>query len=402
MTSRRWIAVILSPVGLLLLSAARLIVVAGYNTTTAITIATSGGYINTLLGSTIPLIPVFAPYLALILLLFRRFFLSVLVFVFAAFFTPTPVPLPELLRLAKADWDQIIADISIHRMAAIIFLLIVVAILWNYHRSLAEAMSVVVIAGATFALLYINPHQSVLPEAYLRPANKHVRQGEHQIHIWASSDRLLTFVVVAVVVFALVAYYSTLTGVVTTIVALGATIALFPYVYAIYPVPHQENYYVRVLHELWLPAERITINSDRVYRGYVLAESPAWFTILRTNEKVAYIPVDDVVSRSVCQPATNPKPPPYPPLITTLYTKPLPTPPCSAKPVAITSFISGGQSLKRISSVTHRSTWSLISVTNSHENFWLSAALRRYERARNWGAPTPVGQRFWYYPRTKR
>ena len=72
--SRQTIALILSPIGVVLISATRLIVVSDYKTTTAVAIASSGGYVNTLVGSIIPLIPVFAPYVALTLLLFKRFF----------------------------------------------------------------------------------------------------------------------------------------------------------------------------------------------------------------------------------------------------------------------------------------------------------------------------------------
>ena len=57
MTTRRSIALILSPVGLLLISAGRLIIVSNFNTTTAVTIASSGGFVNTLLGTVIPLVP---------------------------------------------------------------------------------------------------------------------------------------------------------------------------------------------------------------------------------------------------------------------------------------------------------------------------------------------------------
>jgi hypothetical protein len=89
MTTRRSIALILSPVGLLLISAGGLIIVANFNTTTAVTIASSGGFVNTLLGTVIPLVPVFMPYVALILLLTRHFLLSIMTFIFAAFISPT-------------------------------------------------------------------------------------------------------------------------------------------------------------------------------------------------------------------------------------------------------------------------------------------------------------------------
>lgn len=59
--SRRAIALLLSPLGLVLISAGRLLIISDFNTTTATAIASSTGYVNTLLGSLIPLVPVLFP-----------------------------------------------------------------------------------------------------------------------------------------------------------------------------------------------------------------------------------------------------------------------------------------------------------------------------------------------------
>src|SRR5690349_7512977 len=136
------IALILSPIGLLLISAARLIVIAHYNTNTAITVASSGGYVNTLLGSVIPLLPIFAPYLALLLLLFRRFFLSIIAFVFAALITPTPISLRDASLLAIADWHRLLSQvyrISGSQLMAIIFIIVLGVLLWEHHKDFLEA-----------------------------------------------------------------------------------------------------------------------------------------------------------------------------------------------------------------------------------------------------------------------
>jgi hypothetical protein len=81
--------VLLSPIGLLLISATRLLIISDYNTTTATTIAASGGYVDTVLGTVMPLVPIFLPYLALALLLFKRFILSALAFGAALLVSPT-------------------------------------------------------------------------------------------------------------------------------------------------------------------------------------------------------------------------------------------------------------------------------------------------------------------------
>jgi hypothetical protein len=404
LVSKRTIAVILSPIGVLLLSAARLIVVSNYNTTTAITVASSGGYINTLLGSIIPLVPVFAPYLALALLLFKRFFLGILTLVFAALITPTRISATDLVSLAKADWSQLVtlaAPFSSDQLA-IVLVLAIVAIFWFYHRSFIEAASIVAVMIVSFALLMFttfNMHLSTPVMLHLASAGEH--KNERIVLNWGSDNLLLAIIVLVAVVWVIWLYYRSFPGALTTIVAIASIIALYPYISNIYPVPRQGNYYVDVLHQLWLPAEKIVVSPDRIYYGYILSSNGGWDTVLLTNRTISYLPADSVVHRSVCQPSNTPAPPAYPPLVPILYSQPPPTPACASSSTSTTfTFVrSHGQSLREIAEAVHRSPWTIISVTNAHEHEELSAALRAYERARDWNAPTPIGQRFWYYPR---
>ena len=166
---------------------------------------------------------------------------------------------------------------------------------------------------------------------------------------------------------------------------------------------HRSTYYVKVLHELWLPAEKVVLRSGLVYSGYVLSDSDGWFTVLRANKTISYLRADDVIRRSVCQPRTNPKPPPYPPLVSLLYSKPPSTPACPRRDISVTltSLRSKSEPLRNISLSIHRCPWTIISVTNAYEHEEPSVALRTYESAHDWNAPTPVGQRFWYYPRIR-
>src|SRR5437879_6278988 len=64
------IALLLSPAGIILIAVIRLLIISNYNVTTALAIASTGGYINTLFGTVLPMVPVLLPYLALVLLLF--------------------------------------------------------------------------------------------------------------------------------------------------------------------------------------------------------------------------------------------------------------------------------------------------------------------------------------------
>ncbi len=127
LTRSATIALLLSPAGLLLLAAARLLIISDYNTATASAIVSSSGYLNTLLGTLIPLIPLIMPYLALILLFFNRVIPGILALVATAFISPVAAASrPAIAGLAVKDWHQIINS---HTNAVIGLLAVVVAFL---------------------------------------------------------------------------------------------------------------------------------------------------------------------------------------------------------------------------------------------------------------------------------
>jgi hypothetical protein len=103
------IALLLSPVGLLLIAATRLLIISNYNSVTATAIASSQGYINTLLGTIIPIVPIFMPYLALLLLFSERFIAGILAIVATVSISPSSISRAEMLMIAKADWHLISA-----------------------------------------------------------------------------------------------------------------------------------------------------------------------------------------------------------------------------------------------------------------------------------------------------
>jgi hypothetical protein len=388
MTSKS-IALLLSPLGLILIGATRLFIIADYNTTTAVTIASSGGYVSTLLGSVIPLVPVFMPYIALVFLLFRQFFLSILAFVFAAFITPTPLTLPvafpivktELLRLSQTSGSLVVP-------ALIVVLILVV--LMAYTNNLLELLSGFVIVLAAFVLLFVawNAHLSS-PVSLSLAGN-----GEHRIiALWFENPPIA--VLIAALPFIFVAIYNNSALVMATAIAIFATIVFIPYMYNIFPVPQHRNYYAEVMHELWLPSEAITLNSGYIYYGYVLSADVDWSTVLLLNSRtIVYLHTGDVARRAVCQAGQQDQPNPNPPLVQIFYTTPPYIPPCVPKVLSIRS---DGESLNAISSAVHASPRQIISRTNIHLHHRLSAALHAYEKRGDWNAPTPVGQRFYYY-----
>jgi hypothetical protein len=411
MTTRNSIALILSPVGLLLISAGRLIIVANFNTTTAVTIASSGGFVNTLLGTVIPLVPIFIPYLALLLLLFRRFLLSVITFIFAAFISPTSITLGAGLRLAEADWSRTAAVAANYRIISIVAVLAVLAALWAYNRSFVEGLSVVLVMVAAFTLLIAGPNEYLsLPLRSAGSNERHlVARASAGAYGFSGLTILIFLVILAIVAVALSAQsnFSDLLNrfswVLTGAVALVAAIAFFPYLHFIYPVPQDRGYYADTTHAMWLPAEQIKLKTGLAYYGYVLSSDDVWFDVLLVNSRViAYISTDDIVARSVCQPKAQSQYPlkQQPPLIPWLYHSPQPLPSCPNQDeiALITPFLSEGQPLRQISLTLHVQPYRIISITNDYQHGLLSAALRAYECKHDWNAPTPVGQHFWYYP----
>jgi hypothetical protein len=227
---RRTIALLLTPVGLLLIAVTRLLIVSDYNTTTATAIASSGGYVNTLLGTVIPLVPVVLPYLAIALLIFRRFLLSALAFGAALLISPTRLAPPTALSRAEVDWHRIEILVRGHLILSVIILCLLLIIDLSAFTRTFRRRSVVAV---TLALL--------------------------------------------------------------------ATAYLLPYVLYVYPFPQKHGYYEDFLRQPWLSAERITVKSGYSTVGYALTEDDHWMIILKATPRVIqYIPIEDVISRSVC------------------------------------------------------------------------------------------------------
>ena len=100
------IALLLSPVGLLVLSAVRLLIIANYDAVTALAIASSGGYVDTLLGTALPLIPVFLPYVALLLMLMGRVILAGIAIVAALLVSPMAVGRTAAYQIVSLDLSR--------------------------------------------------------------------------------------------------------------------------------------------------------------------------------------------------------------------------------------------------------------------------------------------------------
>lgn len=154
------IAVVVSPIGLIVISVIRLLIVADYNPVTALAIVSSGGYVDTLLGTIIPLVPIFAPYLALVLLFFNRVTLAILMLLATAFMSPVVIARPAALALSGQDWDVVV-----HRPLAVLVImggLAVVFALLLLFELMGLGFAVMARTVATIACIVLIPFMTRL------------------------------------------------------------------------------------------------------------------------------------------------------------------------------------------------------------------------------------------------
>jgi hypothetical protein len=114
------VALILSPVGVLLVAATRVLIVSDYNLSTALAILSSSGYVNTLVGSVIPLVPILMPYIALVLLYFDRVVAALLAFAATLLISPATVAGTSAISLLGRDWALMTGGSGIRHAVLII------------------------------------------------------------------------------------------------------------------------------------------------------------------------------------------------------------------------------------------------------------------------------------------
>lgn len=137
------IGLLLSPIGLVLVSLARLLIVSDYNTVTAQAVASSGGYVDTLLGTIIPVVPFALPYLALVLLFFNRVFLAALAVLATVCVSPVTIGRHTVGDLARKDWNQIQGTslIFVVILAIVVAILLIAAMLGLGFVNFAKAVA---------------------------------------------------------------------------------------------------------------------------------------------------------------------------------------------------------------------------------------------------------------------
>ena len=269
--SRGTIALIVSPIGLLVISATRLLVISDYNATTATAIASSGGYVNTLLGTVIPLVPVFLPYLALLFLLFRKVILSLLTFGAAALVSPTRLTPITSLSTLKSDANGFVV-LTVHHSTEVI---IIACILFVVSLS-AQAQESVDPATRRQAIQTL-----LITREPIKDLARELGIQERTLRAWISGPGIdFSSIGIAVI----------------------ATALSLPYVSYVYPVPRAFAYYQALMSQPWVPAERLNSAPAGSAVGYPLSIDNGWMAFLVAQSRtIEYIPADKVVGRLVCQ-----------------------------------------------------------------------------------------------------
>jgi len=148
----------------LFIGVTRLLIISDYNPVTASAIVSSGGYVDTLLGTLIPLVPIILPYLALVFLFFNRVIPGILALLATAFISPTTASRSALASLAGKDWHQVfhthvIILVIMGALAAIVFVLLLLELAGLnfsiFMRIIATIACIALIP--TVALLYPLP-----------------------------------------------------------------------------------------------------------------------------------------------------------------------------------------------------------------------------------------------------
>jgi hypothetical protein len=184
------IALIVSPTGLLFIAVIRLLIISNYNPVTASAIVSSGGYVDALLGTVIPLLPIFLPYLGLALLFFRRVIPGILALAASVLISPTSTTRSAAIRLARSDWQQLFSWAGTHPLIILPVALLAIGLLiatmglgfTMFIRTLGTIVSVALLPYV--AHIYPFPHNNNFYAQQLRqpwlPAETITLAGSHQ------------------------------------------------------------------------------------------------------------------------------------------------------------------------------------------------------------------------------
>jgi hypothetical protein len=309
-TSRAVKALLLSPIVVLFASATRLLIISNYDTTTATAMASSAGVVGTLLGTIIPILPLFLPALLVFLIVVRRWALALLTGLAAAVISPAYRSsfgdgLGAAVNSGRSIWVQqvrpgletLITGIPwlgpvLHFLWTVTlwpldFVVYIGRLIWNgWGRKVllvwsgwpSEIRWVVVCALAALVWVFLDP-----------PGKRRGSSTAQQADLQGPVGCLARFLG-----FLGIAYYSALVAIICAVSVL--------FVQKVYKVPFNTSAVMEIFHRPWLPTERITLSSggDPVV-GYTLSTSDGWHVLLLERTRtIRYLRAAEVAGREVC------------------------------------------------------------------------------------------------------
>jgi len=335
---RRIQALLLSPLVILFASAARLLIISNYDTTTATTVAASSGVVGTLLGTIVPLLPLFLPAIVIFFVIFRQWGLVVLTALLTAFVSPAYYrSVVNALEVTANEAGEIwrgLLDVYPNLQDEIVdmtesiwgWLEIPLGFMWNWFEEFLRGLGMLddnrelrtvlnewrrvlalewpdflgvwngwpwwvkvaaICALATLVWTLYAPPWNYFPRGGLF---SETRQRISKLTRWPNT---------AVRIFGIAAYS----------VILAATCGLFVlYVHTLYGADPDRDRNVtsemsEILRRPWLPAEEIQLSAGGPpLVGYTLSITSGWHVLLDERTRtIRYLRATEVATRTVCR-----------------------------------------------------------------------------------------------------
>ena len=213
--------VLASPAAIILISITRLLIVSNYQTSTAVAVAATSGAVTTLLGTLIPLVPIFLPYVTLVLIL-------------------------ASIRYALTGWKGIPSRLLIGSTICLVATLFVSPT----SRSLAEigerGIDFVPLFRRGFLALLVSIVIVTVIAVLLSRGSRRAGDNVFNAIVGTLAIGIAGFVVLSLVVAAFIAVFA-------------------------FPIPQEARRIPEVARKAWLPAEQLRVKQrSQVIVGYVL------------------------------------------------------------------------------------------------------------------------------------
>ena len=310
-------ALIASPLVVVMLIGTRLIIVSDYNTETAVTLLRSGGTLDTVLGSVIPLLPLLLPSVFVVLLILRQWY-GAAVAAACSFLVATLSPSYSTFSTIPGQardrflWFTLGAGDALERATPLGYQVsrLYGWVTGKFPENVQSILSPEALAeherASNIAELWAREPLLVLIAA----ATVLLTVGSVQVDIVSGSvaadfrpNRL----------FLLDSFFAFLRRLAIGVTLATVVIYAFSFASSIYPIPPRDAHvWSESLRRMWQPPERILLTSGSEEVGYPLGVKDNWQILLTEKGRgIQYLRPDTVRSRTVCDLGSPPRPSPF-------------------------------------------------------------------------------------------